>query len=150
MGTPSSVKPSSAKPASAPLNANERQELIELRRKLRQVQMERDILAKATAWSDVGVLASRKRIAALMRTMHIQGVSRRRAWCVMTERNKRQRPAPDLVKRQFVAKDINQLRVADMTYVPTWEGFLYLAVVTDVYSRKVVGWAFGVRIQRIW
>lgn len=96
--------------------------------------------------ADAGVVASRKRIASLMRSMQIQGVSRRRAWCVTTERNKRQRPAPDLVKREFVAKDINQLWVADMTYVPTWEGFLYLAVVTDVYSRKVVGWAFGVRM----
>ena len=74
-----------------------------------------------------GVTASRKRIAHLMRRMHIQGVSRRRAWCVTTERNKRQRPAPDLVKREFVAKDLNQLWVADMTYIPTWEGFLYLA-----------------------
>lgn len=44
-----------------------------------------------------------------MRAMHIQGVSRRRAWYVTTERNKRQRPAPDLVKREFAAKDINQL-----------------------------------------
>ena len=60
-----------------------------------------------------------------------------------TIRDKRQRLAPDLVKRQFVATDINQLWVADMTYIPTWQGFLYLAVVTDVFSRKVVGWAFG-------
>ena len=81
-----------------------------------------------------------------MQAMHIQGISRRRAWCVTSERNKRQRPAPDLVKREFVAKDMNQLWVADMTYVPTWEGFLYLAVVTDVYNRKVVGWAFGVQM----
>ena len=93
--------------------------------------------------ADAGVTASRKRIARLMRNNHIQGVSRRRAWCVTTERNKRQRPAPDLVNRQFVATGINQLWVADMTYIPTWAGFLYLAVVTDVYSRKVVGWAFG-------
>jgi len=50
MGIYSSSKHPSAKPPSGPLNANERQELIELRRKLRQVQMERDILAKATAW----------------------------------------------------------------------------------------------------
>ena len=50
MGASSSVKLSSAKASSGPLNANERQELIGLRRKLRQVQMERDILAKATAW----------------------------------------------------------------------------------------------------
>ena len=96
--------------------------------------------------ADTGINASRKRIARLMRAMRIQGVSRRRVWCVTTERNKRQRPAPDLVKRLFVAKDINELWVADMTYVPTWEGFLYLALVTDACSRKVVGWAFGVQM----
>ena len=81
-----------------------------------------------------------------MQAMHIQGVSRRRAGCVTTERNQRQRPAPDLVKRVFVARDINELWVADVTYVPTWEGFLYLAVMTDACSRKVAGWAFGVQM----
>mgnify|MGYP000284655872 CR=1 FL=1 len=50
------------------------------------------------------------------------------------------------MNRQFVAAAINQLWVADMTYIPTWAGFLYLAVVTDVFSRKVVGWAFGERM----
>ena len=93
--------------------------------------------------ADQGIAASRKRIARLMRQAKVVGVSRRRAWCVTTQRNKRHRPAPDLVNRQFVATDINQLWVADMTYIPTWQGFLYLAVVTDVFSRKVVGWAFG-------
>ena len=71
--------------------------------------------------ADTGVIASRKRIARLMRMMRLQGVSRRRAWCITTQRDKRQRPAPDLVKRVFVAQDINELWVADMTYVPTWE-----------------------------
>ncbi len=96
--------------------------------------------------ADAGVFASRKRIARLMRQAGLQGVGRRRAWCATTERNKRQRPAPDLVERNFTATGINQLWVADMTYIPTWEGFLYLSVVTDVYSRKVVGWAFGVQM----
>ncbi len=91
----------------------------------------------------LGITASRKRIARLMRENKLTGVSRRRAWCVTTQRNRGERPAPDLVKRQFVATDINQLWVADMTYIPTWAGFVYLAVVTDVFSRKVVGWAFG-------
>ncbi|SER72448.1 Integrase core domain-containing protein [Giesbergeria anulus] len=63
-----------------------------------------------------------------------------------TQRDKRQRSAPDLVNRCFVANDINELWVADMTYIPTWAGFLYLAAVLDVYSRKVVGWAFGERM----
>jgi putative transposase len=96
--------------------------------------------------ADWGVAASRKRIARLMRLAHLQGVSRRRGFCVTTRRDKSQRAAPDLVKRQFVAHDVNQLWVADMTYIPTWSGFLYLAVVTDVYSRKVVGWMFGQRM----
>jgi putative transposase len=95
--------------------------------------------------ADSGITASRKRIAILMRANGITGVSRRRGYCVTTRRDPKERPAPDLVKRQFVATDINQLWVADMTYIPTWQGFLYLAVVTDVYSRKVVGWAFGAR-----
>jgi putative transposase len=95
---------------------------------------------------DEGIKASRKRVARLMRQNHWRGVSRRRGYCVTTQRDKRQRPAPDLVNRQFVATDINQLWVADMTYLPTWAGFLYLAAVTDVFSRKVVGWAFGVRM----
>ena len=95
---------------------------------------------------DAGVHTSRKRIARLMREGHMRGVSRRRSYVVTTQRDKRQRPAPDLVKRQFVAKDINELWVADMTYIPTWAGFLYLAMVLDVYSRKVVGWAFGERM----
>ena len=96
---------------------------------------------------DAGIVASRKRIARLMRLAQIRGVSRRRSFCVTTERDVRHRPAPDLVKREFVATDINQLWVADMTYIPTWAGFLYLSVVIDVYSRKVVGWAFGERMS---
>lgn len=95
---------------------------------------------------DAGVHVSRKRIARLMREGHMRGISRRRSHVVTTQRDKRQRPAPDLVNRRFVANDINQLWVADMTYIPTWAGFLYLAMVLDVYSRKVVGWAFGERM----
>ncbi len=47
------------------------------------------------------------------------------------------------MQRHFRATNINQLWVADMTYIPTWAGFLYLAVVIDVFSRKVVGWSFS-------
>jgi putative transposase len=90
-----------------------------------------------------GVRVSRKRIARLMRCHGIRGVSRRRGFVVTTQRDTRQRPAPDLVKRTFVANGRNQLWVADMTYVPTWAGFVFLAVVLDVWSRRVVGWAIG-------
>ena len=93
--------------------------------------------------ADQGIKAGHNRIAAVMRANGLRGVSRRRGWCVTTKRDKERRPAPDLVQREFTATGINQLWVADMTYIPTWAGFVYLAVVLDVYSRKVVGWAFG-------
>ena len=95
--------------------------------------------------SEQGVAAGRNRIARLMRLHGLRGVSRRRGWCVTTKRDKDSQPAPDLVQRRFEASAINQLWVADMTYIPTWVGFGYLAVVLDVFSRKVVGWAFGQR-----
>ena len=92
---------------------------------------------------DQGMKVGRQRVARLMRLAHIRGVSRRRAWVVTTRRDKDKQPAPDLVKREFKADGPNQLWVADMTYVPTWAGFIYLAVVLDVWSRRVVGWAIG-------
>lgn len=90
-----------------------------------------------------GVKISGKRVARLMRANAIRGVSRRRGFVVTTQRDQRQRPAPDLVKREFKADGPNQLWVADMSYVPTWAGFIYLAVVLDVWSRRIVGWAIG-------
>ena len=95
---------------------------------------------------EMGLRVNHKRIERLMRVARIQGVSRRRRYVVTTQRNRSAKAAPDLVKRQFHATGINQLWVADMTYVPTWAGVLYLAVVIDVYSRKVVGWAFCERM----
>ena len=93
-----------------------------------------------------GVAVSRKRVARLMREHAMRGVSRRRGYVRTTQSDGEHEKAPDLVKRAFTATGINQLWVADMTYLPTWAGFLYLAVVIDVYSRKVVGWAFGQRM----
>jgi putative transposase len=90
-----------------------------------------------------GERVSRKRVARLMRDARMHGVSRRRGFTVTTERSSRQRPAPDLVNRQFRAEAPDQLWVADMTYLPTWTGFVYLAVVIDAFSRKVVGWSMS-------
>jgi putative transposase len=92
---------------------------------------------------DEGTRVGRKRVARLMRSAGLRGVSRRRGFVVTTERDPKQRPAPDLVNRQFVADAPNQLWVADMTYVPTWAGFIFLAIVLDVWSRRIVGWAIG-------
>ena len=64
-----------------------------------------------------------------------------------TVRDNRLRPANDLVDRNFYAEAPNVLWVADITYVPTWAGFLYLAVVLDAFSRKIVGWAMGTDLK---
>jgi putative transposase len=85
----------------------------------------------------------RKRIARLMRAAGLVGASRRRSGVTTTRRDKETRPAPDLVDRNFVASRPNQLWVADITFVPTASGFLYLAVVLDAWSRKVVGWSMA-------
>lgn len=85
---------------------------------------------------------SRKRIARLMRNRGLRGVCRRK-WVTTTVRSERDRPAPDLVARDFSAAAPNELWVADITFVPTWEGFLYLAVVLDVFGRRIVGWSMA-------
>ena len=92
---------------------------------------------------DQGLAVSRKRVARLMRSHGICGISRRRGFTVTTRSNRHDAKAPDLVQRKFEAVGPNQLWVADMTYVPTWAGFIYLAVVLDAWSRRVVGWAIG-------
>ena len=69
--------------------------------------------------ADQGIKVGHNRIAAVMRAHGLRGVSRRRGWCVTTQRDRQQRPAPDLVQREFTATGINQLWVADMTYIPT-------------------------------
>jgi putative transposase len=88
-----------------------------------------------------GVRVGKKRVARLMRSAGLQGASRRRWRPKTTTRDASMRPAPDLVERDFSVDRPNQLWVADITYVPTGQGFLYLAVVLDAFSRRVVGWA---------
>ena len=89
-----------------------------------------------------GRALGKKRVARLMRAAGIAGVSRRRGG-VTTRRDPNARPAPDLVDRNFTATCVDQLWVADITYIPTLAGFLYLAVVLDVFSRRIVGWSMA-------
>ena len=89
-----------------------------------------------------GINVGRKRIERLMKAKGLRGISRRK-FVVTTERDPRARPASDLVDRNFYADAPNVLWVADITYVPTWAGFLYLAVVLDAFSRRIIGWAMG-------
>ena len=89
-----------------------------------------------------GIQIGRKRVARLMREMSLAGVSRRKGTRT-TRRDHRLRPAPDLVERRFEADAPDRLWVSDITYVPTWAGFLFLAVVVDAFSRRVVGWSMA-------
>ena len=91
---------------------------------------------------DEGWCIGRKRVARLMHEAGLEGVSRRK-WISTTQRRPDARPAPDLVKRDFTADKPDQLYVADITYIPTWAGFLFFAVVLDVCTRRVVGWAMA-------
>ena len=85
-------------------------------------------------------------VARLMSLDGLQGATRRRRWRT-TKRAKDARPAPDLVGRNFGVDGPDQLWVADITYVPTWSGFLYLAVVVDAWSRRVVGWSMETHLR---
>lgn len=89
-----------------------------------------------------GERVGKKRVARLMRVAGLRGVSRRR-YPRTTTRDDRARPAPDLVDRQFDVDGPDELWVADITYVPTTTTFVYLAVVLDAYSRRVVGWSMA-------
>jgi putative transposase len=89
---------------------------------------------------DHGIRVGCKRVARLMRGAHLQGVWPHR-FVITTVRDAAAKQPMDLVNRGFYAEYPDRLWVAEITYVPTWAGFLYLAAVLDVYSRKVVGWA---------
>lgn len=95
--------------------------------------------------AEAGMRVGRKRVARLMRNAGLSGVSRRRH-TVTTVRNEAGQ-APDLVERDFTAERPNLLWVADLTYIPTWAGFLYLAVVLDAFSRRIVGWSMATTLH---
>jgi putative transposase len=88
-----------------------------------------------------GIRVSQKRVARLMRELGIVGVSRRRKGPKTTVRRFEAPAAADLVRRDFRATGPDRLWVADITHLPTWEGYIFLACVLDAWSRKVVGWS---------
>jgi putative transposase len=88
------------------------------------------------------IRCGRKRVARLMRTAGLVGVCRRRT-VHTTRRAEAATGADDLVRRAFAVSEPDRLWVADITYLPTWPGFLYLAVILDACSRRVVGWAMA-------
>jgi putative transposase len=93
----------------------------------------------------LGLLCSQNRVARLMRAAGLRAKQVRR-FRSTTKRNEGCRPAPNVLQRDFEAERPNQKWLADITYVPTLEGWLYLAAILDLFDRQVVGWAMGERI----
>lgn len=90
----------------------------------------------------MGIRCGRKRIARLLQIAGLTGCHRRKG-TTTTRRSTEHIPAEDRVQRNFRATAPDRLWVADITYIPTWMGFLYLAVILDVFSRRIVGWAMA-------
>jgi putative transposase len=95
---------------------------------------------------DYQIRVGRKRVARLMRAASLRGATLRR-YVVTTQLDLQAPRAVDLVERQFYADGPDRLWVADVTYIPTWSGFLYLAMVLDVYSRRIVGWSMETHLR---
>ena len=119
-----------------PSNAVLEQRLVELAHERRRFGYRRlhALVRREGVIVNEGMRVGRKRVARLMRAARLRGVSRHRGFVVTTKRGPKQRPAPDLVNHQFVPDAPNQLWVADMTYVPTSAGFIFLAI---VWSRRI-------------
>lgn len=115
-----------------------------LRDHVRRVWREnREVYGARKVWKQLkreGQAVARCTVARLMRQLGLQGVVRGRTFKTTTIPDTAALRPPDLVTRQFTATQPNQLWVADLTYVATWRGFVYVAFVIDVFSRRIVGW----------
>jgi len=94
---------------------------------------------------NLGLMCSLNRVARLMRAEGLCAKQSRR-FRSTTKRNKAHRAAPNLLKRDFRAERLNQKWLADITYISTLEGWLYLAAILDLFSRRIVGWAMSDRM----
>jgi transposase InsO family protein len=116
----------------------------ELRAAIQRVWDDNDqVYGPRKVWKQLrreGTRVARCTIERLMREMGLRGVSRGRAWKITTQPDPAAARPTDLVDRHFGATRPNQLWVADLTYVATWRGFVYVAFVIDVFARRIVGW----------
>ena len=94
-----------------------------------------------------GIHCNKKRVERLMRVHKIRGKQRGRRRVKTTDSAHNLPVAPNLLRRQFQADTPNQKWVTDITYIPTDQGWLYLAAVVDLFSRRVVGWSMGSTMQ---
>jgi transposase InsO family protein len=97
--------------------------------------------------NDTGIACGKHRVARLRRTHGIEA-TRRRRFRVMTEHHQLPPPAPNRLHQDFAVARPNRVWVGDITAIPTRAGWLYLAAMLDLYSRRVVGWAMGPRADR--
>jgi len=101
-------------------------------------------------WRQLGreaIVAARCTVERLMRAMGLRGVTRGRAFTITTVRDDGTPRPADLVQRTFTAPRPNALWVADLTYVATWTGFVYVAFVIDVFARRIVGWRVATTLR---
>ena len=96
---------------------------------------------------DLAVVCSENRVARRMRVMNLKAVQARK-FKVTTDSNHNQPVAPDLIQQDFTASAVNQKWVSDITYIWTRQGWLYLAVVMDLYSRAIIGWSMNARMTQ--
>jgi len=116
--------------------------LIEISRVHTQSRENYGIVKCWKALNDAGIVCGRNRVARLRRKEGIYARRRRRS--VLTTRSRKNLwSASDLVRRRFQAEKPNQIWVGDVTFIPTLSGWLYVAVLLDLYSRKVVGWSMS-------
>jgi len=90
-----------------------------------------------------GLLISRRKIGTIMRDKGLKAKTKKRYKVNTTNSNHHLPIAPNLLSRDFYASSINEKYVGDITYIPTYEGWVYLATVIDLYSRKIVGWSMA-------
>jgi putative transposase len=116
----------------------------ELREEIERVWKENfGVYGVRKVWRQLGreeINVARCTVERLMRQMGLQGAVRGRRFKRTTIVDEAAERPLDLVQRNFTADGPNQLWVADLTYVATWKGFAYVAFITDVFSRKIVGW----------
>jgi len=113
-----------------------------LSRSLPHIKADRGVHGSNRELRDQGRSHSRKRVARLMREAELVALRKRRR-VLTTKRDASHPVAPNLLNREFTAKEPNTKWVTDITYIPTRQGWLYLAVILDLYSRMVVGWAMS-------
>ena len=95
-----------------------------------------------------GITCGHNRVAGLMREIGLNAKQNRKFKIITTDSNHNQPIAPNLLDRDFTARQPNQKWLTDITFIPTDEGWLYLAAVLDLYARRIVGWAMAETLER--